>query len=219
MRAFTIGDRLTLAGVEAWKWAALAFMLLEHVFRYALDAFPFSVFALGRQVFPLFGLALGVALAGQWRSQRITSLIAKLLMWGALAGLARAFVLPLFPLNVLFTFALGIALYHGWRGNFLLKGLMLLGSVACGLYVEFGPWGIWAIALFCAFGESRRPEFLAAGVGCVCIAQGTWLPLLSVPLAVTLELVADGLPRWRGGFYYAYALQWPLIAGVAWLAR
>lgn len=216
MRAFTIGSLYTRDGVEAWKWAALSCMVIEHVLRYGLGKFPLAVFVAGRLVFPLFALALGIGLAGQWRRDKVARLVGKLVLWGTAAAVLRMLVLPTLPLNVLFTFAVGVALFFAWTNARWSRILLLIASITIGMRLEFGAWGIFAVALFCAYGESRRWEHLLAAIACVCFSQMTWVPLLALPIAAALEFVADGLPRWRGGFYWAYVLQWPLIAGVAW---
>ncbi|HMN45895.1 MAG TPA: TraX family protein [Povalibacter sp.] len=214
MRASTIGNSalIPVTGIEAVKWFALGAMLIEHVYRYVLDVFPFWVFLIGRSVFPLFALSLAFGLAGSWQTARPQRVIQRLLVWTVIAAAARAFVLPAMPLNVLFTLAAGCVVYlcalrGGWWS-------LLIAAVSCALsgFAEFGIFGAFAVAAAMAYADHRGRWWLAISLACVCASQAAIAPLAALPIAWAVSRVADGVPRVSGAFYWSYVGQWPLLA-------
>lgn len=98
------------AGLEAIKWLAFALMVLDHLARYAISGLGPLPWLLGRLVFPLFAIALGVGLA---RRRDLSDVALRLLVWGTVAQGALIFAVGRAPyLNVLFTFAAGVVWAH-----------------------------------------------------------------------------------------------------------
>lgn len=202
--------------LEAIKWAALAAMLIEHVAHFAFGMRSGWPFIVGRAAFPLFSLALAVGLAGktieeQWRAAR------RLGCWGLAAGFLVALVKEPAPLNVLFTFALGVGLDAWWRGARGYKLAVTVAALPLAFAVEYGPLGVAAVALLAAWARSqtwRAGWKFAASVAFVALVPGNALSLLWWPLALVIGRLFPNLPRGRRLFYWAYAGQWPLLAAL-----
>src|SRR5690606_26366846 len=96
--------------IEPMKWLGLILMLVEHASFYVFDVMTWPVYLVGRLVFPLFALALGLGIADKTLAQRF-EVFRRLVLWGAIAAGCGLAVRDPFPLNVLFTFALGITLH------------------------------------------------------------------------------------------------------------
>lgn len=214
----------SLAGVEAVKWLAFALMLGDHLARYALPTLGAVPFVLGRLVFPLFALALGLG-AGAARSDRSRhSLVFRLAVWGIVAQAAKQFAVPdTLELNVLFTFAAGVVIYHAvvlrvavhwWLGA--------LGALVASCACEYGPVGALLVAGALWYGRTRHPGVLAAvavSVALIGIQNGTQFGLLALPVAWALLQWPIELPRIRRFFYGAYVAQWVVIGIAAWWLR
>lgn len=219
MQRSTVGNAplIGVVCVEPIKWLALALMLVEHAWRYVLEEFPVWVYMAGRNVFPLFAIALAVGLAQSDLIHR-RNVVLRLSLWGAISAVPIFFVHDVFPLNVLFTFALGVTLYSVLRGlefsRFVIAALILVA----GFTVEFGPVGVVAVAASCfaARSSSRSEELMRwslAAVAFSAAAQSIFV-LPAFVMAFVLSSMPVELPRVRGFFYWAYAGHWSVIAAL-----
>jgi hypothetical protein len=211
--------RFDIRGVEVMKWIALCAMLVEHVAHFAVgmpNGWPFVV---GRLAFPLFTIALALGCAHKTLPE-LRSIVVRLAAWGVVAAVLGLSVRPAIPGNILFTFALGVVLHaamrdvHGSRW-FIGAVALLFASV-----VEYGVLGVVAVAV--AMSAARQEEtftqlwlMLLALLLIACVKFNA-PAIIAIPVVVALNLPRFRLPRARGVFYWAYALQWPLIAAVGW---
>lgn len=214
MRALATGKPvfdIPLAGVEALKWVGLLAMLQEHVFRYALGHYPFASYVVGRMAFPLFAFAL--VKAASLYDEKFPQLLARLLLWGAISAAARVFVLEPLPLNIMFTFALGLVaarcISQGVGGVFI-----ALCAIAAGSVCEYGAAGVLFVAITRVYFERGALWCLLLAVAALCLANHGWIPALAFVLAPIVAHLGTGIPRVRGVFYWIYAGQWPVIAGL-----
>lgn len=217
MHASTIGDdtsRLLLSQrvIEPCKWLGLVLMVAEHASWYVWHVMPAPVFMLGRMVFPLFGLALALGCVGKTRAE-LLGVVGRLAGWGVVAAAAGLLVRDPMPLNVLFTFALGIMLYSVLSSVNRGRRVVALLLVLAGFAVEFSVWGVIAVASLMLWARDQsRWGYLALAFGCFCAANGNVFAAFALPVAYAVELGQLELPRVRRLFYWTYAGQWPVFA-------
>lgn len=213
-----LGDGSAL--IEPLKWLALLFMLAEHWMRYVAGDLPPWLFACGRLAFPLFAFALALGLRGQSCS-KLLRVLPRMLVWAAVAQVTIQFVdAPEDRLNVLFTFAFGLAAAYGVAciGSPLLVAILLgaIGSVS--LWCEFGLVGVAFVAACVALaraGDRPAAAWIAVLVllALLAVPNGNHFALAAVPLTFLVARLPVRVPRLRGAFYWAYALQFPVYAG------
>lgn len=217
-------------GLEAIKWLAFLLMVGDHLARYALPGLGPVPWLLGRLVFPLFAIALGVGVS---RRRDLHELAGRLVLWGCVAQGATLVAVPQFhQLNVLFTFAAGVALVQLARARGRALIARIAGAVAIGVasvLVEYGTVGVLLVACAVwagaehATGEGRARAWskvaLFLAVALLWPINQTPTALLALPVAWALLRWPIELPRFRRLFYRGYAAQWLLVAFVAWWAR
>lgn len=205
--------------IELLKWLGLTAMLAEHWMRYVTGAWPQWLYLAGRTAFPLFVIALALGLSGQpWSSVR--NVLIKTFIWALIAQVALQLV-DASPtrLNVLFTFSLGLAATYGFvhvRSTFLLA-IALFAIGAASLWCEFGPLGVAFIAGAVALARVEDPPAaawisVAALLAGLAVPNGNHFGLAAVAIAFVVWRLGIKVPRLRGVFYWAYALQFPLFA-------
>ena len=217
-----LGDGSAL--IEPLKWLALLLMLAEHWMRYVAHDLPPWLFACGRLAFPLFAFALGLGLRGQSCSKLLRVLF-RMLVWAAFAQVAIQFVdAPDNRLNVLFTFALGLAAAYGVAciGSPLLVAILLGAIGVVSLWCEFGLVGVAFVAACVVLARARDRPFAAwvaalALLVLLAIPNGNHYAIAAVPLTLLIAKLPLRIPRLRGAFYWAYVLQFPLYAGARFL--
>ena len=205
--------------IEPLKWLALLIMLAEHWMRYVADDLPAWLFKAGRVVLPLFTFALALGLRAQPCS-RLARILVRMFAWAVVAQATLQLVdAPDDRLNVLFTFALGVAAAYSVS---CLKPLLLVTIVLCGIgalswWCEFGPIGVSFVAGCVTLARAEdRP--LAGWVGVLAllallaVPNGNHYALAALPVALLLAALPVRVPRLRGAFYWAYALQFPVYA-------
>jgi hypothetical protein len=206
--------------IEPLKWLALAIMLAEHAMRYVAGELPPWLYAAGRVAFPLFAFALALGLR-MHPCGKLGGIIARMLVWAAIAqATIRLVDVTDNRLNVLFTFALGVA------AAYAMGCIRQLGVAAVGLGVigaaswwcEFGPPGVAFVAGCVTLGRAgERP--IAAWIAVLlllallAIPNGNHYALAAVPAALLVAWSQVRLPRLRGVFYWTYALQFLAYAG------
>jgi hypothetical protein len=120
---------------------------------------------------------------------------------------------------VLFTFALGLAAAWGFesvRSPFLLA-LALCAIGIAGIWSEFGVVGVAFVAAALAIARAEDPPAAASVVvagllAALAITNGNHWALAAVPVAWLVWRLGIRMPRIRGAFYWAYALQFPVLA-------
>lgn len=201
--------------IELMKWIGLVAMLVEHVAHFALgwsNGWPFVV---GRLAFPLFTVALALGCAHKTVPE-LRSIVVRLVGWGAVAGLVGGLVRDPVPLNVLFTFALGVMLHATLRDTGRWRFFVLLVVALLSMVVEYGPLGVAAVA--CAMHAARRDGrweqggWMLFSLLLVCCVKFNEPALVAIPVVFGLLVLRLDVRRTRGVFYWAYVGQWPVIA-------
>lgn len=209
--------------LELLKWIALLLMTGDHINRYLLvERLPVLTDA-ARISFPtfLFVFAYNLARPGALEKENVLRLLKRLTIFGALALAPHAFLTHalwgLFPLNILFSFAVMVAvlffLEKGDSSN-LVRGVALFSLLGIGVEYE------WAgVALGLSFWMFfKRPSLLALcaiAIACFSLRQfnSTHWAMAAPPL---LFLIAPFLhvrvPRCRWFFYAYYPLHLGIIA-------
>jgi hypothetical protein len=206
--------------IEPLKWLALVIMLAEHAMRYVAGELPPWLYAAGRVAFPLFAFALALGLRVH-PCERLGKIIARMLVWAAIAQATIQFVdVPDDRLNVLFTFALGVAAAYA-IGCMRQLGLAAVALGVIGIvswWCEFGPAGVAFVAGSVTLARAGERPIVAwvavlALLALLAIPNGNHCALAAVPVVFLVASVPVRLPRLRGAFYWAYALQFPVYAG------
>lgn len=198
--------------IELIKWLGLAAMLTDHVGRFALGIDSPLAETVGAFAFPLFAVALAAALS----DAPVTGWVhRKLLFWAVLSQLIVLLVREPLPLNILFTFLLGLAAFQAEREHGFLA---FLGILALGVFVEYGPFGVLFIyALRSSFFRRDPLDLVLAGIASLTFTpwnSGVVLAPVALVLGLLLLRSPIGLPRAPGLFYRVYAYQWLFL----WLA-
>jgi len=195
-------------------------MVFEHVFKGVLDSAPLFAWVPGRAVFPTFVLAFACAAAGL-TLDRLPAIARRMLKWGAITLLPLVLMERAAPLNILFTFALGVGVYYWWWRADMSRWRVALVVVllVLGFVVEYGPLGVLGVA-FGMHGARvgvlwKRYVYLGGSVALLCWQQGTFIPAAACgTLLVFWSLFEVRVPRLRGVFYRLYALHWCVIGAV-----
>lgn len=209
--------------IETLKWLALLVMLAEHWMRYVVGELPTWVYDCGRVVFPLFVLSLALGLRSQ-PCEKLRAVLVRMVAWAVVAQVTIQFVdAPTGQLNVLFTFSLGLAAAYGlgcMTPSFgLALGLCAIGAVAT--QCEFGVAGVAFVTAAVAIARAKElpPAAYLVVLGtlvALAVPNGNHYALAAAPVAVLVWILRIRLPRLRGAFYWAYALQFPALAGARW---
>ena len=211
-----IGSQFVLSNGarEALKWVALVLMTGDHV-----DAVFFGrsfglLSEFGRIAMPLFAVVLAYNLCGRSEGQGIAA-IRRLALIGALAQPFHAWAFGFaLPVNILFTYALGIAVYYTWRRS---RWAALVLLVIGGPWVDFQWSGVLLMAALLGYFSDRDVRWLwavgAAMVG-LCLYNGNTWALLAAPIVLVARHVDVQLPRWRWLFPAYYAGHLALLAGL-----
>lgn len=219
MHASTTGDQplISAESLEAIKWLALVLMFAEHACFFVFGVMPWTVFFLGRLVFPLFAITLAYGIAHKTPAERF-DVVYRLVVWGCAAALAGVFIRDALPVNVLFTFALGVTLDSVWRlpgvRSWLVGILILIGGFA----VEYGPLGVVAVAAFSVAARAERPRvaalYMSIGALLICLANGNVFAAAAPLVAVAVSRGGIEVPRVKRLFYWTYVGQWPVFAAL-----
>lgn len=211
---------------EALKWIALVAMLGDHI-----DAALFGrrlpvLGEVGRIAFPLFACVFGYNLARDLPDWRATyrRVLRRLLLFGlvSLPFSVLAFQRwDLRPLNILFTFAIGLGLVWCIRRNdivaALIGSLLFLGG---GLLVEFGwPGLLVVVAAWACFARPGAASQLAAlaAVASLYFTNANLCALFAYPVIALVRLLDVELPRSRWLFYVFYPAHLAVLAALRYL--
>lgn len=218
MSAVVVRTRFALSSgaCEALKWLALASMLVDHVnnafFDYSVD----WMVPIGRFAMPVFSLLLGYNMARPGADH--ARLLKRLLLVGLIAQPFHALALcegDWIPLNVLFTFAVGVGLVMLCdRQRWALAGSLALFAL---VVVDYSVVGFGLLAVACWYFRTRSLASLAAvavvGVA-LCLWNGNvWAAagFLTFAAASTWQV---SFPRARWAFWVAYPLHLAVLAGL-----
>ena len=218
-------------GFEALKLIAFVAMFVDHAVKilFPMQALPAHV--IGRLALPLFAFVIVVRIAHA--PDRASRYLPRLILWGGLAQVAL-FLMGEWTLNIMFTFASGIALQLIWdraRSRQILPlaaasfatGLLL----ACCFFVDYGIVGALLIPLGVRAYRSYGSAAAALFITTLCFVTqlpGTsdfvLLSFLGCFSAVPLMLYSQDRMLWmsaitlpRYSFYLLYAAQfWCLLA-------
>lgn len=219
---------LATGSLEALKWIALLLMLGDHVDVVLFDKqLPF-LRELGRIAFPLFACVFGCNLARhnpQWRTT-YRRVLRRLLLFGLLSLPFSVLAFrrwDLLPLNILFTFAIGLGLVwcirRGDNVGALLGSLLFLGG---GALVEFSwPGLVLVVAAWACFAYPgyASQAFALASTCALWFVNENFYALLAWPLIVGAHLLHVRLPRNRWLFYVFYPAHLALLAALRYLLR
>ena len=199
--------------LEAIKWLAVLLMLGDHVNSTLFERQLPVLSEAGRIAFPLFAYVFGCNLARadlHWPAtyRRVAT---RLLLFGLLSvpfSVLAFLRYDLLPLNILFTFALGVGLVWCIRRNdvpaaLLGSALFLLG----GLVVEFSwPGMLLVVAVWACHAHPGIASQLFA-LACVCalwFVNGNFYALLAYPVGFAVAALRLDVPRYRWAFYVFY---------------
>lgn len=203
-------------GVLEWlKWLALLLMTGDHVNKALYSSELPLLSQAARVCFPIFAMVLVYNLCRP--GVDAARAIRRLLLVGVIAQPFHALAFGgFFPLNVLFTFALGLFLCFS-RSR--LWSLLAFG--VGGLFVDYQWFGLaLVVALFLFF---RAPPYRwfwpAVGVGIALasleVINGNWWALMAVPVVLLAVKGRASLPRWRWAFYVYYPAHLAALALLA----
>jgi hypothetical protein len=208
--------------LDTLKWLGVVAMLVDHVWLYVFEAPTSYSEAAGALALPLFAFAVAEGVRSQTLVSR-TRTLERLLLGALGAQIAMLCVGHIYPLNIIWGIGAGVALdtvlrydLRGWRRWFVIGGAFVLGFV-----VEFG-WLGTAVVLACCYNARRRADW-SGGLVIVLLALlapwngGGFWALLALPIVWIASALPREVPRLRNGFYYVYALQWPLLAALRFL--
>ncbi len=212
-------DSNTTGRLEAIKWLGLVVMVVEHWYRYVVGELPHWLYLCGRLAFPLFVIALALGLRQQARD-RLASTVLRALAWAIAAqALLQLVDAPAGRLNVLFTFTVGIALVVAFErvASTFVRALAMAAAGAISLSCEFGPFGVAFVAAAVGLFRANEPPAAAwfgvlALLAALAVPNGNAIALAAIPVALVVWLSGVRVPRLRGVFHWAYALQFPVYA-------
>ncbi len=205
--------------LEVIKWLALVSMFYDHVMRIAWSGEGIGpATSFGRIAFPLFAFIMAYNLSrenvGPVVYQRT---LRRLIGFGFLALPATYYFFGANFFNILFTFALAIALvwtlehWRLWWGVPLSIGLFLLSP-----WVEYGWPGVLLVLSFFAWQRfGLRPLVVLSLILAFVflnLANGNNLALLALFIVAAGSLIAISFPRSKWLFYVVYPLHlWILM--------
>lgn len=213
--------RLRGGPLEAIKWTAFAFMLVDHYAAYVAGVTDPVAEFLGALVLPMFAFAFAVGTAHQNFDAR-GRLLFGMTAWAVLAQVAAFFVRDPLPLNVLFTFAAALAFdvardrQIGPWGRVTLVGF----GVLFGYLAEFSYPGVALIMAACWWARSGSLA-AAALAGALLVPlyfpNQSWGAVFAPAVVGVLVWAKATCPRLAGAFYPAYIAQFVGVALLAWL--
>lgn len=206
--------------IEILKWLGLVAMLTDHIGKWVLGSPVFWTEHVGALAFPLFTVALTAALADHPHTGWVHR---KMLFWALAAQVLGMLVRDPVPLNILFTFLLGLLAFQAEREHGFFAFLSFL---ALGVFVEYGPFGVLFVYGMRAAFFYRQPIYhVLSVISLLTFApwnSGTHMAIVALPLAWLVISLHPTFPRVRGFFYKVYAFQWLFIwfaAGLVALSR
>lgn len=213
MNAIAIPTRLDNAALLSLKIVAFLWMLGDHI-DYGLFESALGFHAtLGRSVFPLFAVVLGLNLARSYDgSAMIRRVVPRLLLFGALAMPAYVYVVGWYPLNVMFTLAAAlVAVECVQRGKFLVAIALVF---VLGVLVDYGVLGVLAVlGTWTVARLGVQPVWVALVAAVIVVPfNGSLWSLVAVPLVWGASHLAGDAPRLKWLFWAGYPLHLIVLA-------
>lgn len=197
----------------AVKLVALALMVLDHV-DWGLFGSSLGIHdTIGRAVFPLFALTLGRSVILGPPGHLLRVVAPRMALVGAVASLAYVPLFGVYPLNVMFTLAAGVAMVALWRMGWGLVAVAVF--VSAGALVDYQWFGLACIAVAAwTFSWPRLPVggLLAVMAVLLLPVNGSLWALLAVPLFALASVFDGPAPRLKWLFYAAYPVHLAVLA-------
>jgi hypothetical protein len=203
--------------LEAIKWAGLILMVFDHTNKYLYAERLAVVFQLGRIVMPMFGFVLAYNLA---RTDALAKGLHGRMMYRlALVGLAATPICVIlysqfanasawWPLNILFTFLLVVALtYLIDRGGTKCYALAIALFILGGAVVEYLWMGVLCCLgawLFCRKASFPRLLLWILGTLSLAVINGNTWALMALPMVLIAGRMPHRLSRQTWLFYGFY---------------
>jgi len=207
--------RFSSGTAEALKWLALAAMTVDHVNTFLTGRAHPALFAVGRVAFPIFALVLACNLTRPGIDH--ARLLRRLVFFGLLA--AGPFVVMTghwLPLNVMFTFAVAMAVIALWqRGQDVAAVVVFLAG---SLFVDYQWTGVALIVAGWSYFRTGRATAAAATLAALvglAWPNGSFWALAALPVIAAVEMTAPCVPRLRWAFYAYYPAHLALLALLA----
>lgn len=209
--------RVSSGSLEAIKWFAVAAMVVDHVAAafYGRDV-SLWVEIVGRMAFPMFAMVIGYNLARP--GVDFLKAAKRLALFGFLALPAHSYLFALidgwWPLNVMFTFSVAVAVIAALRADrpAIALGVFLLG----GALVEFWWPGVALVVVMWMAAVSRRPAAFALPFAlsftALCWINGNAWAIAALPVVAGLVYAAPVVARSRWAFYLVYPAHLSLFA-------
>lgn len=213
--------------IEWIKWLALICMTVDHANRFFMVPASYNVYCVGRLAMPLFCFAFAYNLARPQFDNPAPYLqsFKRLVFFGLLAIPPYGYMLRLpsiFPLNILFTFAVALMtlyLQQGFAKNRLL-------SIMCFLLFSFFVEYSWAGVLLCIAFWLLCKQRYCLGLILTAIAfyilsiinENSWA-LLALPVIVFFSSVDCRCLRLRYFFWIYYPAHLWVFMSICWLIK
>lgn len=210
--------------IEAIKWLALAAMVVDHVAAVFYDRdVPLWAEVVGRLAFPMFAIVIGYNLSRLGAD--LGRALNRLALFGLLALPFHAYLFSIldgwWPLNVMFTFAVAVAVVQALQLN--RPAVALAVFVVGGALVEYWWPGVALVVVTWMAAGSKRPSRYAVPavitLAALCVVNGNLWALGALPLVVVLVQVAPYVRRSRWAFYVVYPVHLALFAGMTFLSN
>lgn len=213
MRAFLDAGVLSDRAVLHLKVFAIVAMVLDHVDTGLLGGAAGWHQTIGRVVFPIFALLLGMNLARiRDNDKLLVSLAPRMAIFGLLAAVPYVYVYGWLPLNIMFTLAASVLIVALIR-----QGSVVLAASVCvfaGLFVDYNWCGLAAVVgSWWAIRQGAPLGAVAVYVGAVLLpVNGNAWALLAAPLIVMGGFIEGAAPRAKWMFYVFYPVHIAVIA-------
>lgn len=207
---------LSSGAVEGLKWIAVACMVVDHVNAVMFDRHLGELVTLaGRIAFPIFAIVLGYNLArpGVDRCKVLVRLVA----FGTLASVPFVHlfgVVGVWPLNVMFTFAVAVCLVWALdEGNGMAAAALFFGASCFVEYFHAGTALVASTVMLVRWHEHRWPwvPFLLSLV-LLCWLNGNLWALLALPIIAAVQLWSPHVPRCGRFFWWFYPAHLVILA-------
>lgn len=214
-----IGVSYTSGAIEALKWLALVAMVIDHVNVYLLDdAFP-ALYAIGRVAFPVFGLVLAYNIAHAGGREAARRALPRLAIAGILAQPFSMLLREDLAINIMGTFALGLACAYFIRSDKPWQSApLLLIAVLLGGQFEFMWFGIAFVWISCRWCQEQTEGWfvlwLIALAGVALVNWSAWT-FAALPIILLATRWRFHIPR-TGRFFYTF---YPAHLAAIWLAN
>lgn len=213
--------------LEVLKWLALLLMTGDHINTALFGRSVDWLYGVGRLVMPLFACVLAYNLARPQDAAVFRRTAVRMVLVGVLAQpfYMVSFHQGPFVLNIMFAFAVAVALMWWWQERNGSAWALASVLVVSGLFTEFaGTAQLLTFAFWLWWRPDNAPRsvdrrwalgLVLAALGLVCWVNGNGWALVSLPLVgIVGTYVQRGLPRYRWAFYGYYVAHLGVLAVV-----